>query len=182
MNSFSYNRDFIITKCAINNFKVYYIVCHSPWQLEQYVLLLLKHSLSPICLFLFQVSNVHNVNAVKESPHEKMQVFVQMAWSFSTGLGIILFLAEITIICWVQFISVNQAAAIASTVVVAPVLVIFLIFAAFFYKRLISHKYEKSYQDLETLGQELAELQNHSAMETLNPNNSVSSHGALQTV
>lgn len=128
------------------------------------------------------MSNVHNVNAVKESPHEKMQVFVQMAWSFSTGLGIILFLAEITIICWMQFITINRSAAIASTVVVGPVLILFLVFAAFFYKRLISHKYEKSYQDLETLGQELAELQNHSALETLNASNSMNTSAALQTV
>ena len=120
------------------------------------------------------------MNAIKESPHEKMQVFVQMAWAFSTGLGIILFMAEITIICWLQFYPINKAAAIASTVVVVPVLIIFLLFAAFFYKRLISHKYEKSYHDLETLGQELAELQNHSAMENLNTSNSVP--GALQTV
>lgn len=111
-----------------------------------------------------------------------MQVFVQMAWSFSTGLGIILFLAEITIICWMQFITINRSAAIASTVVVGPVLILFLVFAAFFYKRLISHKYEKSYQDLETLGQELAELQNHSALETLNASNSMNTSAALQTV
>lgn len=125
---------------------------------------------------------MHNVNAVKESPHEKMQVFVQMAWSFSTGVGIILFLAEITIICWLQFIKINSSAAIASTVIVVPVLVIFLIFAAFFYKRLINHKYEKSYADLETLGQELAELQNHSAMENLNSTNNITGSTTLQTV
>ncbi|XP_060552198.1 calcium release-activated calcium channel protein 1-like [Ruditapes philippinarum] len=114
------------------------------------------------------VSNVHNVNAVKESPHEKMQGFIQMAWAFSTGLGIILFLAEITIICWLQFLSVNKDAAIASTAIVVPVLIIFLLFAAFFYRRLISHKYERSYRDLEDLQQIAEELQNNSQLENLN--------------
>ncbi|KAL4224328.1 Protein orai-2 [Mactra antiquata] len=114
------------------------------------------------------VSNVHNVNAVKESPHEKMQVFIQLAWAFSTGLGIILFLAEITIICWLQFVTINKYAAIASTIIVAPVLVIFLVFAAFFYRRLISHKYERSYRDLEDLQQIAEELQNHSQLQNLN--------------
>lgn len=114
------------------------------------------------------VSNVHNVNAVKESPHEKMQIFIQMAWSFSTGLGIILFLAEITIVCWLQFSTVNRNAAIASTAIVVPVLIIFLIFAAYFYQRLISHKYERSYKDLEDLQQIAAELETQSQMENLN--------------
>ena len=106
---------------------------------------------------------MHNVNAVKESPHEKMEIFIQMAWTFSTGLGIILFLAEITIICWLQFVNLDRNAAIASTAIVVPVLVIFIFFAAFFYKRLISHKYEKSYRDLEDLEQIAAEVQNHSS-------------------
>lgn len=121
------------------------------------------------------VSNVHNVNAVKESPHEKMQGFIQMAWAFSTGLGIILFLAEITIICWLQFPN-NKNAAIASTVIVAPVLVIFLLFAAFFYRRLISHKYERSYRDLEDLQQMAEELQNHTQLANLHNTSHTQQH------
>jgi calcium release-activated calcium channel protein 1 len=97
-----------------------------------------------------------------------MQGFIQMAWAFSTGLGIILFLAEITIICWLQFLNVNKDAAIASTAIVVPVLIIFLLFAAFFYRRLISHKYERSYRDLEDLQQIAEELQNNSQLENLN--------------
>ncbi|KAL3857920.1 hypothetical protein ACJMK2_012545 [Sinanodonta woodiana] len=97
------------------------------------------------------VSNVHNVNAVHESPHEKMVVFITMAWIFSTGLGIILFLAEIVVICWLQFIGINVNAAIASTVIVIPVLIVFLLFAAHFYRKLIAHKYERTYQGLEEL-------------------------------
>lgn len=114
------------------------------------------------------VSNVHNVTAVHESPHEKMEVFIQMAWSFSTGFGIILFLAEITLVCWLQFVTLNRNAAVASTAIVVPVLVIFLLFAAHFYRRLISHKYEKSSRDLEDLEQMAAQLENHSQMESLN--------------
>jgi len=95
-----------------------------------------------------------------------METYIQLAWTFSTGIGIILFLAEITIICWLQFINVSKEAAIASTAIVVPVLVVFLIFAAFFYKKLISHKYERSYRDLEDLQQELEQLQQtHSAMD-----------------
>ena len=129
---------------------------------------LILRTLSEALISNFQVSNVHNVNAVKESPHEKMEVFIQMAWSFSTGVGIILFLAEITIICWVQFVTINPNAAIVSTAIVVPVLVLFLFFAAHFYRRLISHKYERSYRDLEDLQQMATELENHTQLESLN--------------
>ena len=113
------------------------------------------------------VSNVHNVNAIKESPHETMERYIQMAWAFSTGFGIILFLVEITIICWMQFVTKNTAAAIASTVVVAPVVVIFLIFAAHFYRRLISHKSQRAFDDFEDLERIAHEVENHAQMENI---------------
>lgn len=106
------------------------------------------------------VSNVHNVNAVNESPHEKMNILIQMAWAFSTGLGILLFLTEIVLICWVKFdvkkIGNNKGAAWASTAVVIPVGVIFIIFSFHFYRQLISHKVEQKAKDIE----ELARLAN----------------------
>ena len=113
------------------------------------------------------VSNVHNVNAIKESPHETMEKFIQMAWGFSTGFGIILFLLEITIICWMQFVTKNRGAAIASTVVVVPVIVLFLIFAAHFYRRLISHKSQRAFDDFEDLERIAHEVENHAQMENL---------------
>lgn len=102
------------------------------------------------------VSNVHNVNAVNESPHEKMNVLIQVAWGFSTGLGIILFLTEIVLICWVKFdtkaVNHNKSAAWASTAVVIPVGIIFVIFSFHFYRKLISHKVEQKTKDIEELG------------------------------
>ena len=53
------------------------------------------------------VSNVHNVTAVLESPHDKMHWYIELAWIFSTGIGILLFLVEMCILAWVRFIPTN---------------------------------------------------------------------------
>ncbi|XP_067651037.1 calcium release-activated calcium channel protein 1-like isoform X1 [Haliotis asinina] len=100
------------------------------------------------------VSNVHNVNAVQESPHEKMRWSIEVAWVCSTGLGILLFLAEIAILSWVKFLNVSKNAAIASTVIVIPAGLLFIAFSLVFYKKLIAHKYERhseGLREIETL-------------------------------
>ena len=40
-------------------------------------------------------------------------MYIEIAWGFSTVFGILLFIAEIAIICWVVFIPVSRKAAIA---------------------------------------------------------------------
>ncbi|XP_034337844.1 protein orai-3-like [Crassostrea angulata] len=116
------------------------------------------------------VSNVHNVNSVKESPHEKMQSFIQMSWAFSTGLGIMLFLAELVLICWVKFntkaVGYNVAAAWASTGIVIPVGIVFLVFAFHFYKKLIAHKFDNHERNLAALDRMAEEIDmNHSILD-----------------
>lgn len=110
------------------------------------------------------ISNVHNLTAVHESPHERMQWYIDMAWGFSTALGILLFLAEIAILCWVKFYSYSFKAAVASTAIVIPVSVMFLVFAMHFYRRLIAHKYERSSRGLEELETIATELSNNSTV------------------
>ena len=80
---------------------------------------------------------------VDESPHEAMQCIIQIAWTFSTGFGIILFLCEIVLISWIKFdtkqANNNKAAALASSAIVIPVAVILIMFAVYFWKKLIKH-------------------------------------------
>lgn len=104
------------------------------------------------------ISNIHNITAVQESPHEKMHWYIEMAWILSTGLGILLFLAQMAILVWVRFNHINKSAAIASTVIIVPAVFIFVAFAVHFYRQLISHKYKrasKGLEELETMANEL---------------------------
>uniref|UniRef100_A0A8C5LRE0 Calcium release-activated calcium channel protein 1 n=1 Tax=Leptobrachium leishanense TaxID=445787 RepID=A0A8C5LRE0_9ANUR len=122
------------------------------------------------------VSNVHNLNSVKESPHERMHHHIELAWAFSTVIGTLLFLAEVVLLCWVKFLPVNspkdtatnssssssispgKAAAIASTAIMVPFGFIFIVFAVHFYRSLVSHKTDRQFQELHELA-ELAQLQ-----------------------
>ncbi|CAI9584257.1 unnamed protein product [Staurois parvus] len=120
------------------------------------------------------VSNVHNLNSVKESPHERMHRHIELAWAFSTVIGTLLFLAEVVLLCWVKFLPVNspksavndtsssissgKAAAIASTSIMVPFGLIFIVFAVHFYRSLVSHKTDRQFQELNELA-EIAHLQ-----------------------
>uniref|UniRef100_A0A4W5JUZ5 ORAI calcium release-activated calcium modulator 2 n=1 Tax=Hucho hucho TaxID=62062 RepID=A0A4W5JUZ5_9TELE len=102
------------------------------------------------------VSNIHNLNSVSESPHERMHHYIELAWGFSTALGILLFLAEVVLLCWIKFLPVDSRhsgwqAALASTIIMVPVGVIFVVFTIHFYRSLVSHKTERHHQEIEEL-------------------------------
>ncbi|XP_062993702.1 protein orai-3 [Elgaria multicarinata webbii] len=127
------------------------------------------------------VSNIHNLNSVNESPHERMHHYIELAWGFSTALGIFLFLTEVVLICWVKFMPIRgtssaekccapapvlagnatvapvdgsgRNAAMACTVIMVPVGVVFVIFALHFYRSLVGHKTDRHQQELEELHQ-----------------------------
>uniref|UniRef100_A0A3Q3WVE8 Uncharacterized protein n=1 Tax=Mola mola TaxID=94237 RepID=A0A3Q3WVE8_MOLML len=117
------------------------------------------------------VSNIHNLNSVSESPHERMHHYIEMAWGFSTALGILLFLAEVVLLCWIKFLVTNPTpvavgnsgwqAALASTIIMVPVGVIFLIFTVHFYRSLVRHKTERHHQEIEELHKIKVQLDGH---------------------
>ena len=106
------------------------------------------------------VSNVHNVNSVNESPHNTLSVYIEMAWAFSTVLGIALFLLEIILLCWVKFWA-HKKAAIAATAIAAPVMIILVMFGLHFYRKLVAHKYERSTKGIEELESIAVQLDGH---------------------
>ncbi|KAH8416144.1 hypothetical protein KR222_009314 [Zaprionus bogoriensis] len=88
------------------------------------------------------VCNLHSISLVHESPHERLHWYIETAWAFSTLLGLILFLVEIAILCWVKFYDLSPTAAWSAVVVLIPVMIVFLAFAVHFYRSLVTHKYE----------------------------------------
>lgn len=131
------------------------------------------------------VSNIHNLNSVSESPHERMHHYIEMAWGFSTALGILLFLAEVVLLCWIKFLPIDSSeakkacatdavkptepmvrdsgwqAALASTIIMVPVGVIFLVFTIHFYRSLVRHKTERHHQEIEELHKIKVQLDGH---------------------
>ncbi|CAL8109816.1 unnamed protein product [Orchesella dallaii] len=104
------------------------------------------------------ISNLHNINIVEESPHERMHWYIEAGWAFSTVLGIFLFLCELAILCWVKFYDYSMMAASSATIIMVPVLILFIVFAIHFYHKLVVHKYELTetgLRELEQLKQQL---------------------------
>ncbi|XP_037717061.1 calcium release-activated calcium channel protein 1 isoform X2 [Drosophila subpulchrella] len=112
------------------------------------------------------VCNLHSISLVHESPHERLHWYIETAWAFSTVLGLILFLLEIAILCWVKFYDLSPPAAWSACVVLIPVMIIFLAFAIHFYRSLVSHKYEvtvSGIRELEMLKEQMEQdhLEHH---------------------
>ncbi|XP_047528191.1 calcium release-activated calcium channel protein 1 isoform X1 [Vanessa atalanta] len=109
------------------------------------------------------VGNLHSISLVHESPHERLHWYIEIAWAFSTLLGLILFLVEIAILCWVKFYDLSETAAWSACVVLIPVMIVFLAFAIHFYMSLATHKYEVTVtgiKELELLKEQI-ELGDH---------------------
>jgi len=47
------------------------------------------------------ISNLHDPSLVHQSPHERFHWCIEVAWIFSTLFGMLLFLIEVAMLCWV---------------------------------------------------------------------------------
>lgn len=119
------------------------------------------------------VSNIHNLNSISESPHERMHPYIELAWGFSTVLGILLFLAEVVLLCWIKFLPVDDKdqpgsdshtgwhSALVSTIIMVPVGLIFVVFTIHFYRSLVRHKTERHNREIEELHKLKVQLDGH---------------------
>ncbi len=97
------------------------------------------------------IISMQQVTLNSDSAHERMQVYIELAWVFSTALGIILFLVQMALLIWVRFLPVNTIAPIVSSVIFIPVILVFILFGIHFYKRLITHEYHRATHEIEEI-------------------------------
>ncbi|XP_045617449.1 calcium release-activated calcium channel protein 1 isoform X2 [Procambarus clarkii] len=96
---------------------------------------------------------------ISESPHITMHRYIEAAWTFSTVLGILLFLVEIGLLSWVKFLDYSRNAAVASTMLLVPTVLLFTMFALHFYWKLVAHKVESADKNLQEIAAGLEVLQ-----------------------
>lgn len=108
-----------------------------------------------------------NEYSANDGTHDRLRNYIEMSWFFSTFVGIFLFLVEIDLICWVKFwnygvhsgTNVGKFASISVTVLLVPILIIFIIFAVTFYRKLVTHQFEKSEREILELDTLMNQLQ-----------------------
>ncbi len=91
------------------------------------------------------------LRAIRDSPHEKMHWYIEIAWFCSNGLGILLFFVSLALLVWIKMYPITIIGAVGSTAVIVPILLLLVFFGFHFYQRLISHKYEATAMDIREL-------------------------------
>jgi len=124
-----------------------------------------------------------STNQLRHSPHVRLRWYIELAWVLSTGVGILLFLVQMSVLTWVRFLGVRVEAAdrvdskgsfttvaadesnssftasIVATAVMVPAIIVFIIFAVHFYRQLIAHNYERVANDINELENAVLELE-----------------------
>jgi len=100
-----------------------------------------------------------NMTQLRHSPHVRLRWYVELAWILSTGVGILLFLAQMSVLTWVRFRPVSLVTSVIATAVIVPAIIIFVVFAVHFYRQLIAHKYERVASEINELENAVLELE-----------------------
>ncbi|KAF8569036.1 hypothetical protein P879_01366 [Paragonimus westermani] len=93
------------------------------------------------------------------APLHRLKIFVEVAWIFSTVIGIFLFLAVVVLACWIKFWRLSPPSAVAATTVIIPALLLFLGFSVLFYYTLVCHKMRRATELMAGLDMRLHSLE-----------------------
>lgn len=84
-------------------------------------------------------------------PLSSLNIYIEIAWVVSTGLGLFLFLIELGIIIWIKVSGFSRIAAISALVTLCLVGFPFILFAVGFYVRVTRAKVHFHQTDLESI-------------------------------
>ncbi|KAM3174752.1 hypothetical protein ACTXT7_009904 [Hymenolepis weldensis] len=107
----------------------------------------------------FYISICESSEGSIDTPYEKVRWYIEMSWVFSTALGMLLFLVVVVLACWVKFWNISKWSAGVCFLIVGPVVVVFVLFAIFFYRTLISFKYQNASKMVDSLDRWMSELE-----------------------
>ncbi|CAF0937052.1 unnamed protein product [Adineta steineri] len=91
------------------------------------------------------------MNNENTKPLSSLNIYIEIAWVVSTGLGLFLFIIELCLIFWIKVSGFSQTAAIAAIVTLGLVGCPFILFAIGFYFRVARAKVNLHQTDLETI-------------------------------
>ena len=91
------------------------------------------------------------INNADHKPLSSLNIFIEIAWVVSTGLGLFLFLIELGIIIWIKVRGFSRLAAISALVTLTIVGCPFILFAIGFYIRVTRAKVHLHQKDLEKI-------------------------------
>lgn len=91
------------------------------------------------------------INNENSKPLSSLNIYIEIAWVVSTGLGLFLFIIELCLIFWIKVSGFSQTAAIAALVTLGLVGFPFILFAVGFYFRVARAKVNFHQTDLEIM-------------------------------
>ncbi|CAF0841519.1 unnamed protein product [Didymodactylos carnosus] len=80
------------------------------------------------------------INYEDKKPLASMNIFIEVAWVVSTGLGLFLFILELGLILWIKVSGFSRTAAISAIITLTFISCPFLLFAIGFYYRVTKAK------------------------------------------
>uniref|UniRef100_A0AC35U5U9 MARVEL domain-containing protein n=1 Tax=Rhabditophanes sp. KR3021 TaxID=114890 RepID=A0AC35U5U9_9BILA len=81
----------------------------------------------------------------EDSPHKRLKFYINLAWIFSTCIGLILFLLEIAIILFIKFEAVNYLpAAYLAGAILIPVFILFFLFSCLIHRDRTTHSINRA--------------------------------------
>ncbi|CAF0988492.1 unnamed protein product [Adineta ricciae] len=93
------------------------------------------------------------INNENSKPLSSLNIYIEIAWVVSTGLGLFLFIIELGIIIWIKVSGFSRLAAISALVTLCLVGCPFILFAIGFYFRVTRAKVHLHQTDLEKIEQ-----------------------------